>query len=159
MEQTLLSWAEYAGKPYELIHGKVIPVSPAGGEAPEIELILGKVTGAEGGYWLLPQVMRAPDIGFYTLEKHHLHTDNFHPFPPDLAVEIVSPIDKAEDIQEKIDLYIAAGVLLIWVIYPKLRKVVVHYPDETSKTLSDSDMLEGESVLPGFNIKVSEIFP
>ncbi len=31
---------------------------------------LGKVTNAEGGYWITPDNLRAPDIAFYDWEKN-----------------------------------------------------------------------------------------
>ena len=46
--------------------------------------------------------------------------------PPDLAVEVVSPNDSVEDLEEKLDDYRKARVPLIWVIYPEARKVKVH---------------------------------
>jgi Uma2 family endonuclease len=164
----------YAGKPYELVRGEVVEIMPAGGESPEVELVLGgaiaqfviknklgKVTGAEGGYWLMPGTMRAPDIGFYSWEKHKLHTepDKFRPFPPDLAVEVVSPTDRASDVQLKVDLYRESGVKLVWVVYPESHKIVAHYPDGTGRTYSENELLDGEDVLPGFALKVAEVFP
>ncbi len=43
--------------------------------------------------------------------------------PPLLCVEILSPDDRASDLQDKIDDYLAMGVTAIWVINPRLRKV------------------------------------
>jgi Uma2 family endonuclease len=167
-------WRRYAGMPYELVRGRVVKVSPAGGEAPEVGLMigaavlnfvlkhrLGKVTNAEGGYWLAADTLRAPDVAFYNWEKHRLHTDRdqYRPFPPDLAVEVVAPTDKAEDIHEKVKLYLAAGVLLIWVVYPRTREVMVYRPDEQPERLTATDTLTGGDVLPGFTLAVADCFP
>ena len=51
---------------------------------------------------------------------------------PDLAVEITSPTDLIDDLMDKIDEYFA-GVRLVWVIYPKQRKVYA-YQSPTSVT-------------------------
>jgi Uma2 family endonuclease len=44
---------------------------------------------------------------------------------PVLAVEILSPNDTLDDINEKIDQYLAAGVPLVWVIDPHDRTVTI----------------------------------
>lgn len=167
-------WKVYADKPYELVDGEVIEVSPAGGEAPEVNLLLGgkvatyvtlkklgKVTGAEGGYWITPTTLRAPDIAFYTWEKHKLHIerDKYRPFPPDFAVEVVSPTDSSEDVQRKVDQYLEAGVKLVWVVYPQARKIIASHPDGTSKTYKLGDTITGENVITGLEIVVDECFP
>jgi Uma2 family endonuclease len=167
-------WEEYAGQPYELVHGKVVEVSPAAGESPEVGAImvshivsfvmrnrLGKVTNAEGGYWLNEHTLRAPDVGFYTWEKDKLHTDRdkYRPFPPDLAVEVVSPSDRAEAVQEKVQLYLRAGTRQVWVVFPQNRTVTLHHADGSARTLSADDSLDGGDLLPGFTLPVADCFP
>ena len=77
---------------------------------------------------------------------------------PDLAVEITSPSNTADDIAKKIQQLLNAGAGLIWIVYPDLRCVAVHTVDG-SVTLKESDTLSGGEVLPGFEILVSEILP
>lgn len=78
-------------------------------------------------------------------------------FAPDLAVEITSPSNTADDIKKKIQQLLIAGTALIWIVYPELRCVAVHTV-EGSVTLLEADTLTGGEVLPGFEIPVSEIF-
>jgi hypothetical protein len=47
---------------------------------------------------------------------------------PVLVVEILSPNDTQEEIDEKIDTYLAAGVALVWVINPHHRTVNIFRP-------------------------------
>lgn len=77
---------------------------------------------------------------------------------PDLAVEITSPSNTADDIEKKIQQLLNAGAGLIWIVYPDLRCVAVHTVDG-SITLKESDTLSGGEVLPGFEILVGEILP
>ncbi len=76
---------------------------------------------------------------------------------PELAVEVISPSNKAEDIEKKIQQLLIAGTKLVWIIYPDLRTVNVHSTDG-SVTLLESDDLTGGHVLPGFEIAVRDIF-
>ncbi len=78
---------------------------------------------------------------------------------PDLAVEVVSPNDSAEDLEEKLDDYRTAGVPLIWVIYPELRKVKIFRQDGPAGELREDDVLSGEDVIPGFRCPLREILP
>ena len=77
---------------------------------------------------------------------------------PDLAVEIISPSNKAEDIEKKIEQLLEAGTALIWIVYPDLQRIVVHSVDGMFK-LIESDLLTGGDVLPGFELRVADIFP
>ena len=46
--------------------------------------------------------------------------------PPFLVVEVLSPDDRAADIQDKIDDYLAFGVKYVWVVNPRTRRGYVH---------------------------------
>ena len=80
--------------------------------------------------------------------------------PPDVAIEAVSPNDLARAIEEKVEQWLAAGVRLVWVLYPDTHRLHVHRYDGTvSKLRSDADdVLSGEDVVPGFQCRVAEIF-
>jgi Uma2 family endonuclease len=44
---------------------------------------------------------------------------------PALAVEVVSPADLAQELAHRVDQYLAAGVRVVWVVYPNTREVHV----------------------------------
>jgi Uma2 family endonuclease len=81
---------------------------------------------------------------------------------PDLVVEVVSPNDIADEVEEKVNVWLNAGVALVWVVYPTTRTVRVHRPRTSPQgrvsDLTDSDTLSGEDVLPGFSCAIAEIF-
>jgi Uma2 family endonuclease len=77
---------------------------------------------------------------------------------PILAVEILSPSDKQEEITAKVDEYLAAGVKLVWVVDPHFKTVVVHEPAKQPKMFAGEDELLGDPHLPGFRTSVSAIF-
>lgn len=167
-------YEQYAGKPYELVRGQVIEMPPTGllhgGTERRVTAILGafvdehqlgEVVRAETGFWLSPDTMRAADCAFIGREKMAQITEpqKFAPFAPDLAVEIVSPSDTARDIRDKVDLYLAAGTEMVWVIYPDLRKVDVYLPDQSAYTVDEDGILGGGDVLAGLKIEVGKLFP
>ncbi len=176
-------WAQYAGKPYELIEGVPVrmrgaeegeSVTPTGGTHGSVERRIGMLVGhfvdehglgdvftGEVCFQLSPTVARAADAAFVSMEKL-LQTEDpskFLPYPPDLAVEVTSPNDRASENRQKIAQYLEAGTRLVWEIYPELEEVVVYKPDGTARTYRREDTLTGEDVLPGLEIPVARLFP
>ena len=84
--------------------------------------------------------------------------DSLYEGGPDLAVEVISPNNKAGDTHLKVMQLLKAGTRLVWLVYPETRSVVVQTADGAT-TLSETDTLSGGDVLPGFNIPISDIFP
>ncbi|MGH2562688.1 MAG: Uma2 family endonuclease, partial [Thermomicrobiales bacterium] len=161
--------------PYELIRGELREVSPASMRPSVItgrihvrvalhvdERDLGYVTSAEGGFVLLrdPDVMVAPDVGFIRANRlpHGIEFDGFCPVPPDFAVEVMSPSDRPGKVQEKIDLYLEAGVPLVWWVKTRERTVAVYRPGQPTTVYRGGDILDGAPVLPDFRLAVSDIF-
>jgi Uma2 family endonuclease len=108
-----------------------------------------------------PNKVRKPDASVVKRERfssEHLR-EGFLTIAPDLAVEVVSPNDEAGELNEKVEEYLAAGVPLVWVIDPEAEIVFIHRGDGTVTKLYPSDDLTGETILPGFQCKVAELFP
>lgn len=161
------------GQRLELIEGVLVEMSPTGDVHTELSLWLGKlildhvlannlgvVSGADGGYILStdPATVCAPDVGFISQGRRTPRTGKFYTVAPDLAVEVVSPHDSAQEIRRKVRLYLRAGTRLVWVIYPDERFIDVYRPDERPSTLEGEDVLDGGDVLPGFAVTVDQVF-
>jgi Uma2 family endonuclease len=106
------------------------------------------------------KVSRYPDVSF--VRQEHL-PDNLRTYlilAPDLAVEVTSPSDKDYDIADKVDEYQRAGVRLIWVIHPSNRTVDVYQIADGPKSQRyfGEDELDGGDVIPGFKLKLNDIF-
>jgi Uma2 family endonuclease len=77
---------------------------------------------------------------------------------PTLAVEILSPSDTQEDINEKVDALLAAGVSLVWLIDPHARTVVVRRPDAAPRMFNEQEEMTAEPHLAGFRVAVARLF-
>ena len=77
---------------------------------------------------------------------------------PVLAVEILSPNATVEEINEKTDDYLAAGVPLVWVIDPHHRTVEIFRPGAEPELVNVRQELSGEPHLPGFRVPVAQLF-
>lgn len=104
--------------------------------------------------------LHPPDLAF--MRRNRLPPagdwDGLSPVPPDLAIEVTSPIDRAEEVAEEVAAYLGGGVPLLWLVDPWPRTIAVHTPDQPPRELGEGDDLDGGDVLPGFRLPVAEIF-
>lgn len=77
---------------------------------------------------------------------------------PVLAVEILSPSDRHDEVCEKVREYLDCGVEIVWVIDPDFRTVQVHRPNVPPETFNHTMRLSGGRELPGFDVAVAEFF-
>ena len=77
---------------------------------------------------------------------------------PDLVIEVVEFCDTAAYLKMKIMKILKSGTPLVWVICPENRTIEIH-SDSNVTTVEESDTLSGGDVLPGFKVRVSDIFP
>jgi Uma2 family endonuclease len=76
---------------------------------------------------------------------------------PDLAVEVVSS-ESASDLETKVRAYLRGGSHAVWVVYPEHRGVRTFHADGIARWLEGDQVLEEPSLLPGFAVKVSQLF-
>lgn len=159
---------------HELVRGEVVTMPPAGfahGEdASGIDWFLeshvrehgGGQVVVEVGFTLFrdPDTVRAPDVAFVSESRLPSpgQRRKFYEGAPDLAVEVVSPDDTASEVLEKVREYLAAGTRLVWVVDRRTGSVAVYRANGTTQFLGESDTLSGEDVLPGFTVRVGDLF-
>lgn len=123
---------------------------------------LGYVTGADGGFTLDARNARQPDVAFISKARHARLEGVVFPLAPDLAVEVISPSESSNDVLKKVTRYLEAGTKLVWTVYPEDNGVYVWQlaADGSLKAqaFGAADTLDGGEVLPGFTLKVSDIF-
>jgi len=78
---------------------------------------------------------------------------------PDLAIEVASENQSAPGLAAKARTYLAFGTRLVWVIWPRYKRVDIWHPgDDTPTPLGVEDALDGEDVVPGFSYPVGRLF-
>jgi Uma2 family endonuclease len=102
----------------------------------------------------------APDVSFVRKARISVSgiPKEYFPEAPALVVEIVSPGDTAEEVDDKLRRWLAAGVELGWVIYPRGRTVTVYRSLDDIRILMANDSLDGEDDVPGFRCQVGDLF-
>ena len=85
--------------------------------------------------------------------------DDFVTVAPDIAVEVLSPEDRAYPADQKVHEYLDARTRLVWVVLPPSQTICVYRADGSGTLLRESGKLDGEDVLPGFHCRVGDLFP
>jgi Uma2 family endonuclease len=158
----------------ELIKGDLRMMTPAGGRHGDITSILhyrlsahiyenrlGKLFAAETGFILErdPDTVRAADIAFIAADRlADARTTGFIPIPPDLAVETLSPGDRASEVAEKIQWWLDHGAREAWVVDPENRTLTLHAADQTARVFREHETLDHSAALPGFALALADVF-
>ena len=163
----------HSDKKLELIRGEVRESMTPGGLHGGFSLGIGALlrtfarstggyAGVEAGFLLErnPDVVRLPDVSFVCAERipETGVPETFWTQAPDVAVEVISPSELADDIQNKVTLYLRAGTQQVWTVYPRQKILIIHTADNLARTLHIGDTLQGSGVLEGFQTPVSAFF-
>ena len=157
----------------ELVDGEMLPVNPV---TLAHGIVVGRLVarlatwaeasafgevGPEVGFLLRrhPDTVLAPDVSVVTrVVAEAAPARGFAEVVPVLAAEVLSPDDNPREIERKVDIYLEAGVALVWVVDPGRRTVSVHLPDREPQVLRGDNVLEGGEVLPGFAVALAYLF-
>lgn len=160
--------------PCELVKGVLIMMTPAGFGHGRIEnkiLVpmtifadsheLGIVCPGDTGFIIErnPDTVRAPDVAFVRIARiPSVEPQGYFPGPPDLAVEIRSANDRPSEIEAKIQEYLTAGSIVVWDVDPATKTVTVIRRGTDRAVYGEDNVITEEELLPGFALKVKDIF-
>jgi len=161
---------------YEVVDGVIVEKPPMGAYEFELASILqyhmdvfvrtrrlGRVV-TEMIFDLRPAVtrQRRPDVSFVSAAKWPLSRraprGGAWAIVPDLAVEIVSPSNPATHVVGKVHEYFAAGVSLVWIVYPDQEQVYAYESPTRVRVFGRGDDIDGGVILPGFRLAITELF-
>jgi Uma2 family endonuclease len=120
--------------------------------------------GVEVLYNLAPvQRERRPDVSFLSSNRWPYNRlpprgDQACKIVPNLAAEVVSATNTADEILIKIHEYFQAGVELVWVVNPDPGEVYVYESPQRVRILTRADTLDAGTVLPGFQLALTDLF-
>lgn len=122
---------------------------------------LGFVAGEAGLVQLIPKLVRGPDVSVILASRlpgGKLPTEAVPLLVPDIVVEVMSKSNTRREMERKLGEYLSAGVRLVWYVYPDERIVDVYAGSTDARRLTAADVLDGGEVLPGFTLKLAELF-
>ena len=159
--------------------GELIVMPPTGGRTGHRNLRIGyrlqgwsenPGDGIDGGLafdsstcFTLPNgAKRSPDAAWVTSERwaalSEREQESFPPLCPDFVLELRSPTDSLKVLEAKLGEYITGGARLGWLLDPQTRRVHIYRPGQAAEVLENPDVVNGEDVLQGFELKVLEVW-
>jgi Uma2 family endonuclease len=169
---------ENADRHFELERGEVIEMPPPkpmhGYIANRIARLLDNYAEKTGVGFVLsndsgvvvernPDSVRGPDVCYFSASFGNASEmedflRQYATIPPVIAVEVLSPEDRVNNVALKVDEYLAFGVKQVWVVDPESKDIAVHRPGKPTRLLRDDAELTGGDELPGFSCCISDFF-
>jgi Uma2 family endonuclease len=173
--EELWEMPDVSGQRFELIDGEVVEVPGAGALHAMIVFALARLLedfvrqhdlglvipdGLAYVLWRGPDQVRIPDVSFVSWDRvpEEGIPEGFWEGAPTLAIEVVSPNDRADDIHHRVQDYLQAGSKQVWVLWPRHQSLSVYRPDADTRELGPDALLDGADILPGFSVRVGDLF-
>jgi Uma2 family endonuclease len=155
--------------------GELIVMAPAGTESGWMNGRLGvrlglwaeqDGTGVYGdsstGYTLKGNAVRAPDASWILRSRlddvSPEQRRKYAPICPDFVIELRSPSDRLRVVQRKMAEWLDNGIRLGWLIDPDAKRIYIYQPGAAVRQLDNPESVSGDPVLPGFVLKLGEIW-
>ncbi|MFN0056033.1 MAG: Uma2 family endonuclease [Planctomycetales bacterium] len=122
---------------------------------------LGVVFAPDAPVRLRPGLVRIPDVCF--IASNRLPGGKYPrtailDIVPNLIIEVLSRSNTRQEMRQKLREYFQAGVELVWYVNPPTRTAEVFSSANQSTVLLESQSLSGGDLLPGFKLKLRELF-
>jgi Uma2 family endonuclease len=154
--------------------GKIVVNAPAGGDTSrgnsDINFQLtawwrthrrGAVFDSSAGFFLPDGSVLNPDAAYATAEQMRGLTKEvrkrFLRFTPAFVVELLSPSDRLAEMKRKMELWIANGARLAWLVDPENRTVLVYQPNKPAHAVTGKKVT-GTGPVEGFVLDLVEVW-
>jgi Uma2 family endonuclease len=161
---------------YEVVDNQIRELQPMGVEegliASKLMRILSNFTWNAGLGEVVSEILflliqgkklqRRPDLAFVSFQSwprsRRVPSAAAWEVVPNLAIEVISPTNFANDTLEKIEDYFLSGVERVWVVYPTVAKLYDYDSPSSVRILTRDQTVDGGTLLPGFRLTLSELF-
>jgi Uma2 family endonuclease len=162
---------------YEVVDGRIIEVPPMGAREADLAATLMRILSSfawQAGLGRVQMEMlflldpaknlkRRPDLSFVSFARwprgRRVPQAEAWDVVPNLAVEVVSPSNTANEVRNKTKEYFGAGAERVWVIYPEFAEIHDFDSPTAVRILTRDQTLDGGSLLRGFQLSLVELFP
>jgi Uma2 family endonuclease len=124
----------------------------------------GVVFGSDLGVRFPDKVMRGPDAAWLSKDRWNAARARkrkpvgFLKCCPEFIAELRSQTDRASQVEAKMELWMARGAELGWLIDPKRKLAMIYRPGQEPDTLLRPEFLEGEGPIQGFRLQMREFW-
>jgi Uma2 family endonuclease len=156
-------------------NGELIVVSPTGseGSATEMDVALelglwartdgrGKVFGSNAGFTMPDSSVRAADAAWVSLQHWNALTreqqQGYAPICPEFVIEVWSKSDRLKALQTKMEMWIANGADVAWLIDPERKVVEIYRPGDSPEVLQEPSSVQGTGPVAGFELVMARVW-
>ena len=169
-DEELIAFSE-RNRPYKIernAKGELEIMSPVGGDGSGWETIVsgellfwakehgGHTSNSNGGYKLLDGSLRSPDAAWVSQARwgalSKAQRRGFPPLCPDFVVEVMSPSDSRSVLEAKMEMWIANGTQLAWMVDPYAATLSIYRPGVKVEVLERPDSVEAGEPVTGFRL-------
>ncbi|WP_219601059.1 Uma2 family endonuclease [Hymenobacter sp. DG01] len=124
---------------------------------------LGEAFDSNTGFTLPDSSVLSPDASWVSAAKWNALTleqqDKFAPVCPEFVVELKSATDSLKTLQAKMLDWLRNGAQLAWLLVPETETAYLYRPGQPEPEVVQGfdNELSGETVLPGFRLRLSEL--
>jgi Uma2 family endonuclease len=167
-----------ANEPYRFeknANGEIVMMTPSGQQGDEWEGDLeaelklwaradgrGRVNGANAGWNLPDGSTKCPDASWTSNEQLGRFTAKdrrkFLPICPEFIAEIRSQSDPIAPLKEKMEMWMANGAQLGWLIDPYAATVYIYRPGQQPEVLPKPEVMVGEGPIAGFRLEMERFW-
>jgi Uma2 family endonuclease len=122
----------------------------------------GEASGPNTGFNLPDGSTLSPDASWISKAQLRKFTreqrKRFLPICPEFLVEVRSESDNLTTLQAKMEIWIANGAKLAWLIDPYARTITVYRPQVQPEVLEKPDSIEASEPVAGFRLTTSRLW-
>jgi Uma2 family endonuclease len=156
-------------------NGELIVMSPSGSEGGGVETDVtvelanwarqdgrGKVLGSNAGFTLPDGSVRAADSHWVSWPRWNALSQEdqrrFAPICPEFVIEVRSESDSLRELQAKMQMWIANGAELAWLVDPSRKTVEVYRPGREAEVLESGSAVVGDGPVAGFVLELGRVW-
>ena len=156
-------------------NGELSIMTPVGGDGGRFEAIAifelrlwardygGETFSSNAGFRLADGSRLSPDASWIAADRWASLTPaqrkSFPPLCPDFLIEILSESDSLPVLRAKMDVWMANGAKLAWMIDPYAATVTIYRPGREPELLERPGSIEAEEPVPGFRLSTALLWP
>jgi len=122
----------------------------------------GEAFGPSAGFTLPDTSVRAADAAWISLARWNALTrdqqHSYAPICPEFVIEVRSKSDRLSTLEAKMEMWIANGTQLAWLIDPERKAVAIYRPGDAPELFNDPTSVQGTGPVAAFELVLSRIW-
>jgi len=122
----------------------------------------GATFDSNAGFTLPDGSMRSPDAAWIAWPRWNAlskeEQEGFAPICPEFVIVLRSPSDGLSELQVKMQLWVANGAEVAWLVDPSRKVVEVYRPGRQAEVVEGGSVVEGDGPVAGFVLELGRVW-